>query len=161
MLVFARVVQAGSFTTAATELGMPKSTVSREVSELAERLKSRLLQRTTRKSLTDVGRTYYEYCARDTTALRQGATSPRWRRPCLFRHRRRLAPAQAAIRHAPATVLEESVNHHPLGPQTTSATNRRPPPNRPVASSPRHGQMSPESRNCRLAGDNPDGRKTM
>ena len=65
MLVFARVVQAGSFTTAAAELGMPKSTVSRKVSELEERLKSRLLQRTTRTlSLTDVGRTYYDYCAR-------------------------------------------------------------------------------------------------
>ena len=65
MLVFARVVQAGSFTTAAAQLGMPKSTVSRKVSELEERLKARLLQRTTRKlSLTDVGRTYYDYCAR-------------------------------------------------------------------------------------------------
>jgi DNA-binding transcriptional LysR family regulator len=63
--VFARVVQDGSFTTAAASLGMPKSTVSRKVSDLEERLKSRLLQRTTRKlSLTDVGRTYYEYCAR-------------------------------------------------------------------------------------------------
>src|SRR5262249_22446906 len=65
MAVFARVVQAGSFTAAARELGLPKSTVSRKVSELEERLRSRLLQRTTRKlSLTDVGRTYYEYCAR-------------------------------------------------------------------------------------------------
>lgn len=65
MVVFARVVQAGSFTTAAAKLGMPKSTVSRKVSELEERLKSRLLQRTTRKlSLTDAGRTYYDYCAR-------------------------------------------------------------------------------------------------
>jgi DNA-binding transcriptional LysR family regulator len=49
ILVFARVVEAGSFTTAAAQLGMPKSTVSRKVSELEERLKSRLLQRTTRK----------------------------------------------------------------------------------------------------------------
>ena len=65
MLVFARVVQAGSFTTAAGLLGMPKSTVSRKVAELEERLKARLLQRTTRKlNLTDVGRTYYDYCAR-------------------------------------------------------------------------------------------------
>jgi DNA-binding transcriptional LysR family regulator len=65
MLVFARVVQAGSFTAAAAALGMPKSTVSRKVSDLEERLQSRLLQRTTRKlSLTDVGRTYYDYCAR-------------------------------------------------------------------------------------------------
>jgi len=65
MLVFARVVQAGSFTAAGATLGMPKSTVSRKVSDLEERLQSRLLQRTTRKlSLTDVGRTYYDYCAR-------------------------------------------------------------------------------------------------
>src|SRR5262245_12668013 len=65
LVVFARVVQTGSFTAAAAALGMPKSTVSRKVSELEERLGSRLLQRTTRKlSLTDVGRTYFEYCAR-------------------------------------------------------------------------------------------------
>ena len=38
MLVFARVVQAGSFTMAAAKLGMPKSTVSMKVSELEARL---------------------------------------------------------------------------------------------------------------------------
>ncbi len=65
ILVFARVVQAGSFIAASAKLGMPKSTVSRKVSELETRLNARLLQRTTRKlSLTDVGRTYYDYCAR-------------------------------------------------------------------------------------------------
>src|SRR5882757_3516879 len=63
--VFNRVVQAGSFTTAATDLGMPKSTVSRKVSDLEERLNARLLQRTTRKlSLTDAGRTYFDYGVR-------------------------------------------------------------------------------------------------
>jgi DNA-binding transcriptional LysR family regulator len=70
MLVFARVVQAGSFTMAAAALGMPKSTVSRKVTELEARLKARLLNRTTRKvSLTDVGRTYYDYCERIATAI--------------------------------------------------------------------------------------------
>ena len=70
ILVFARVVQAGGFTAAAKELGMPKSTVSRKVTELEERLKSRLLQRTTRKlSLTDAGRTYYDYASRITAEL--------------------------------------------------------------------------------------------
>jgi DNA-binding transcriptional LysR family regulator len=65
MLVFARVVQAGSFTKAARALGMPKSTVSRKVSALEERLATRLLQRTTRKlSLTDEGRIYFAHCAR-------------------------------------------------------------------------------------------------
>src|SRR5712671_1711734 len=65
LAVFARVVQAGSFTAAAAQLGMPKSTVSRKVTELEARLDARLLQRTTRKlSLTDAGRTYFDYCAR-------------------------------------------------------------------------------------------------
>src|SRR5689334_15227770 len=63
--VFTRVVQAGSFTAAAKSLGMPKSTVSRKISDLEERLKARLLQRTTRKlSLTDAGRTYFDYGVR-------------------------------------------------------------------------------------------------
>jgi DNA-binding transcriptional LysR family regulator len=65
MLVFTRVVQAASFTTAAAQLGMPKSTVSRKVTELEERLGARLLNRTTRKlSLTDAGRIYFDYGAR-------------------------------------------------------------------------------------------------
>jgi DNA-binding transcriptional LysR family regulator len=65
ILVFARVVQTGSFTRAAARLGIPKSTVSRKVSALEERLGSRLLQRTTRKlNVTDAGRVYYDYCLR-------------------------------------------------------------------------------------------------
>jgi len=65
MLVFTRVVQAGSFIAASARLGIPKSTVSRKVADLEKRLNARLLQRTTRKlSLTDVGRTYFDQCAR-------------------------------------------------------------------------------------------------
>ncbi len=64
MLVFTRVVDAGSFTAAAAKLDMPKSTVSRKVSALEERLGARLLHRTTRKlHLTDVGADFYERCA--------------------------------------------------------------------------------------------------
>jgi DNA-binding transcriptional LysR family regulator len=65
LLVFAKVVQAGSFTAAAAVLRMPKSTVSRKVSELEARVGAQLLQRTTRKlRLTEVGRAYFERCAR-------------------------------------------------------------------------------------------------
>lgn len=65
VVVFAKVVEAGSFVGAARELAMPKSTVSRKVSELEERLGARLLQRTTRQlSLTDAGRAYYRHAAR-------------------------------------------------------------------------------------------------
>ena len=54
-LVLVRVVQAGSFRAAGEALGMPKTTVSRKVSELEAQLGVQLLQRTTRKlSLTVV-----------------------------------------------------------------------------------------------------------
>ena len=72
ILVFTRVVRGGSFTAAATSLGMPKSTVSRKISELETRVGARLLQRTTRSvSLTDVGRAYYEHCARIVAELEE------------------------------------------------------------------------------------------
>lgn len=59
--VFAQVVEAGSFTAAATALGLRKSSVSRGVAALEAELGIRLLQRTTRRlSLTDAGRAYYE-----------------------------------------------------------------------------------------------------
>lgn len=65
LVVFAKVVEAGSFVGASRELSIPKSTVSRKVSELEERLGARLLQRTTRQlSLTDAGRAYYRHAAR-------------------------------------------------------------------------------------------------
>ena len=65
IVVFAKVVETKSFTAAAQQLGLPKSTVSRKVSQLEERLDARLLQRTTRKlSLTEIGKAYYERCQR-------------------------------------------------------------------------------------------------
>jgi DNA-binding transcriptional LysR family regulator len=64
MVVFVRVVQAGGFSAAARQLRMPKSTVSRKVSELEQRMGARLIQRTTRKlGLTDAGRIYYDRAA--------------------------------------------------------------------------------------------------
>ena len=66
--VFARVVEAGSFTAAAAALGVRKSSVSRSVAALEEALGIRLLQRTTRRlSLTDAGAAYYAR-ARDALA---------------------------------------------------------------------------------------------
>lgn len=70
VLVFAQVVRSGSFTAAARELGMQKSSASRRVSDLEERLGVRLLQRTTRTlQLTDEGRIYYEHCQRALAEL--------------------------------------------------------------------------------------------
>jgi len=72
IVVFAKVVQAQSFTAAARALGLPKSTVSRKVSALEERLGTRLLQRTTRTlSLTDAGRAYHVHAARVVSELEE------------------------------------------------------------------------------------------
>jgi DNA-binding transcriptional LysR family regulator len=65
IVVFTKVVETRSFTGAAEQLGLPKSTVSRKLAQLEERLGVRLVQRTTRKlALTDIGQAYYERCAR-------------------------------------------------------------------------------------------------
>ena len=62
-LIFTRVVECHSFTQAALGLNMQKSTVSRRIALLEERLGVRLLNRTTRKlRLTEVGQAYYERC---------------------------------------------------------------------------------------------------
>lgn len=58
---FVRVMESGSFTAAARELGLPKSSVSRRVSALETALRVRLLQRSTRQLvLTEAGRLYFE-----------------------------------------------------------------------------------------------------
>ncbi len=61
--IFAKVVDQKSFTNAAKLLRMPKSTVSRRIFQLEERLGVKLLNRTTRQlSLTPIGQAYYEKC---------------------------------------------------------------------------------------------------
>jgi DNA-binding transcriptional LysR family regulator len=63
IVVFTKVAETKSFTGAADALGLPKSTVSRKLAQLEERLGVRLVQRTTRKlALTDIGEMYYQRC---------------------------------------------------------------------------------------------------
>ena len=65
MAIFARVVEAQSFTAAAAQLGMSRSAVSKAIAGLEDRLGARLLNRTTRRlALTEVGQGFYERCAR-------------------------------------------------------------------------------------------------
>lgn len=63
MRVFTRVVERRSFTLAAEDLGLPRSTVTDAVKQLEARLGVRLLQRTTRHvGVTLDGEAYYRRC---------------------------------------------------------------------------------------------------
>lgn len=62
---FVRVVRAGSFTIAASQLGLSRALVSRHVGDLEARLGVRLLNRSTRSlALTEEGAAYLEFCER-------------------------------------------------------------------------------------------------
>lgn len=65
LVVFAKVVEANSFSEAARRLKMPISTVSRRIADLEEELGVRLLERSTRSlRLTDIGAEVYEQAQR-------------------------------------------------------------------------------------------------
>jgi DNA-binding transcriptional LysR family regulator len=65
LMLFARIVESGSFSKAAQRADLPKSTVSRRISLLEARLGERLLQRTTRKLvLTEFGASLLEHAVK-------------------------------------------------------------------------------------------------
>ncbi|MDR9469246.1 LysR family transcriptional regulator [Marinospirillum sp.] len=63
LVLFAQVIEHGSFSQAARILGIPKSTLSRRITDLEKAQGVRLLQRTTRKLvLTEIGREFLVHC---------------------------------------------------------------------------------------------------
>src|SRR5512134_3508173 len=65
MSVLLTAVDAGSLSGASRKLGMPVATVSRKVSDLEAHLRTRLVNRTSRRLiLTDAGRSYVAACRR-------------------------------------------------------------------------------------------------
>ena len=70
MRIFNRVVEAGSFSEAGRQLGVAPSSVSRQINELEDSLRTRLFQRSTRKlSLTEAGEIYYGRATRIIAAV--------------------------------------------------------------------------------------------
>ena len=65
LVIFAKVVDCGSFSQAAEQLGMTKSSVSKKIAQLEKSLNAKLLQRTTRKiGITEVGQSVYQHSQR-------------------------------------------------------------------------------------------------
>lgn len=61
LTIFVQVIESGSFSRAATELGHAVSHISKAITKLEKRLGARLINRTTRSlSLTDIGQVYFE-----------------------------------------------------------------------------------------------------
>lgn len=78
LTVFARVAARGSFRLAATDLGVPSSTVSRKIASLEARLGVQLLERTTRHvRLTELGAVYQAHCERVIAAAEEGERTVR------------------------------------------------------------------------------------
>jgi DNA-binding transcriptional LysR family regulator len=71
-LAFVTVVREGSFTAAGQKLGVPKSTLSRQVARLESRMGTSLLRRSTRRlGLTEAGDAYYQRCLQAIEAIEE------------------------------------------------------------------------------------------
>ncbi len=75
MLVFVRVVDAGSLSAAARELNLSLAVISRKLSRLEERLGVRLINRTTRTlALTEEGAAFHVRCVRILAEIDEAET---------------------------------------------------------------------------------------
>lgn len=112
LLLFARVMDAGSFSRAAERVRWPKSTVSRRIAALETRLGEKLLQRTTRKlSLTDFGAGVLEH-ARAVAAEVDGALALALHRQSKPSGRLRVSmPADVAQNVAAGMLAEFAIQH--------------------------------------------------
>jgi DNA-binding transcriptional LysR family regulator len=78
--LFAQVVERQGFTAAGDLLGIPKSRISRRISQLEANLGVRLLQRTSRRlSLTDAGQELYVHCRAMVAEAQAGVETLRTR----------------------------------------------------------------------------------
>ncbi|HVE44174.1 MAG TPA: LysR family transcriptional regulator [Gammaproteobacteria bacterium] len=71
---FISVIDEGSFASAAKQIGLSSSVVSKRISRLEEELKVQLMHRTTRTVvLTEAGQQFYDSCKRIKTAVHEAA----------------------------------------------------------------------------------------
>lgn len=73
LALFVKVVESGSFATAAARLNVSRSSVGKTIARLEERLGVKLIHRTTRtQCLTEDGQLFYERCLRAVEEIREG-----------------------------------------------------------------------------------------
>lgn len=123
--VFAAVAEAGSFIGAARRLDLPRSTVSRRLQLLEERLGVRLLDRTTRSlTLTDAGQHFLAGVQPALEALRDAAaaTSDAQLEP---QGRLRMTTGVGLANYVFAGLLAEFVQRHPRVTLDLELTDRK------------------------------------
>ncbi len=110
---FIRIVEAGSISRAADQLGLAKSGVSRRLVELEKRLGVRLLNRTTRRSsLTETGQAYYEGAVRLLGDVAELDASVADRETSLKGTLKLAAPLSFGLDHL-TPAIDEFVRAHP------------------------------------------------
>jgi DNA-binding transcriptional LysR family regulator len=110
---FVRIVEAGSISAAAEQLGLAKSGVSRRLNQLEKRLGARLLNRTTRRSsLTDAGRSYYEGARKLLSQLEELDAQVSGGECALEGRLKLAAPLSFGLTHL-APAIEEFARLHP------------------------------------------------
>lgn len=105
VVAFLRVAETGSFTAAGERLGVPKSTVSRRVARLEDKLGVQLLHRTTRSlALTEAGSLYHERAGRALAGLEEATVAAREGRETPRGHLRLTAPYDVGAGSLPAII---------------------------------------------------------
>ncbi|WDE14652.1 LysR family transcriptional regulator [Thalassomonas haliotis] len=102
MLVFSRIVELGSISAAANDLGISKSVISQQLKTLEQELGVLLLKRTTRQQvLTPVGRDFYQQCQQINTLAHQAWDNARYTQQ---------APSGALSISAPHALIEAVIS---------------------------------------------------
>ena len=122
---FAAVVEHGGFSAASRALNVPKSRLSKCVSQLEEGLGVRLLQRTTRKFVvTEAGERFYRHCQAmlaEARAATEDVAALRGEPSGLVRLSCPVSLAQSLL----APLLPVFLAHHPLVQLRVLSSNRR------------------------------------
>jgi DNA-binding transcriptional LysR family regulator len=111
--IFIRIVEAGGIGSAAEQLNIAKSAVSRRLSELEKRLGTKLINRTTRVSnLTEEGKLYYQQGLGLLNHLQEFNQLTSNEKQCLKGTLRIAVPVSFGILHLP-DVIDEFSQMHP------------------------------------------------
>lgn len=109
---FVRTVEAKSFTAAAQQLGVAKSAISRRVSELEQRLDTKLINRSTRAlSLTEAGNTLFYQARKLLEDWQEAECAARDEKTALSGTIRFAAPLSFGLDHLTPALLAFQANH--------------------------------------------------